>query len=383
MKVFKIIGSGIIGLSLGFKLSRKFPGSKIIIFEKESDFGKHQSGRNSGVLHCGLAYKPNSLKANLTKSGLAQLIKFSDQKKVNYDITGKLVVIHDQNKLNDLENLKNIGEKNGIKGLKILDSKESKNIEPDLECYKSLFVPSEGIIDYSGVMKAFLYEILNSGGEIIYNYNVLKQNLDLNDSNTTIINCAGLYSDLVFKKLTNIDSPIRIIPFRGDYYEVKEGLFKNLIYPIPNSKFPFLGVHFTRLTNGKYIVGPNATPAFKREGYHFFDFNLIEFLNSATHSGLHKFIMNNFKFCLKELNSSFFKKAFIDESKKLLPNITSSDFIGKYKSGVRAQAVGNDGKLIMDFVIKKHRNQVHVLNAPSPGATSCMAISDFIINNYI
>jgi len=376
----KIIGGGLVGLSLAYKLTRLYNKYEVCVFEKEKKPGLHQSSRNSGVLHCGLPYKPGSLKAKLTNSGFKQIKDFCKEYNVKYDICGKLIPAYSVNEVEKLKELLLNGQLNGLQGLRILAPDDIKRIEPNINCKAALHVPEEGIVDFKGIVNKMSDLIIQNGGKIITDLYFTKNNIEQND---LIINCGGLYSDKIFEDLTGLKSDIKIIPFRGDYYKIKKGIIKNLIYPIPDKKLPFLGVHFTRLTDGSFEVGPNAALAFKREGYKFYDFSFKQLLDSLFYRGLIKFVLKNLVFCLKELISSLSKNMFYKDAVKLLPNLKISDIYNIRRSGVRAQAVTRNGKLLMDFKIKVYKNQVHILNAPSPGATSCLAIADHIINNYL
>lgn len=393
MKNVIVIGGGIIGLSIAYKYLTKFPNHNLTLIEKEKQIGLHQSGRNSGVLHCGLYYKPNSLKANLAVSGIKQMTDFCIKNQINHDICGKVVVATNDNEIKVLENLAKRGNLNGLLGLKFLNNNELKKREPYVKAKKALLVPQEGIVDFKGVMKMLKKNIIDLGGNVFtgekfFNLNLLKPNVINSESNEykfdLLFNCAGLYTDRVFNILTKQKSPIKIIPFRGEYYKLKNNYMdfvNHLIYPVPDPKYPFLGVHYTRMINGDKEVGPNAVLAMKREGYNNTDFSIFDIIDSVTYRGLINFGLKNFSFALNELKSSFSKKDFIKKAKKLVPDVESHMF-KKGISGVRAQAVEPNGNLLMDFKILNYQKQVHVLNAPSPGATASLAIADYILNNY-
>ena len=394
MRKIGILGAGIIGLSLGYKLSKLFKDYKIIIFEKESDFGLHQSSRNSGVLHCGLAYQAGSLKSKLAISGIEQMTNFCRKYDIPHDICGKIVVASNAKDVHNLDALAKNGSKNGLKNLKFLNKNELKKREPNVLSSKTLLVPNEGIVDYKLVMKKFTEKIIQNGGEIIFNSKI--ENVEntnnkvlVNEKNTEyeldlFFNCTGLFSDRNYTKFTSNKSPLKIIPFRGEYMMLKpnyNNLFNHLIYPVADKKYPFLGIHFTRLINNELEVGPNAVLAFKREGYTNTDFSLKDTADTLTYLGFYKFILNNFKFSMNEFSSSFFREVFIRRTRRIIPDIKSS-MLTKGIAGVRAQSMNLSGDLIMDFKILKEGNQVHVLNAPSPGATASLAIADYIIKNY-
>ena len=395
MKNVAIIGGGILGLAIGYKLSLKVGDFKVTVFEKESEVGCHQSGRNSGVLHCGLNYMPNSLKAQLAVEGIREMISFCKQNEVNFDQCGKIVVAINDSENRILHDIANRGKLNGLKNLKFLDKEEINKREPNIIGVNALLVPEEGIIDYKGVMLKLVELIKLNEGEVFFNTEinnvVSKNNKSIINYKAEekifdlVINCAGLHSDRVFKNLSQTKRPVRIVPFRGEYMSFKDeykDMINHLVYPVPNPKFPFLGVHFTRMINGDREVGPNAVLAFKREGYSNTDFSIRDSFDSLTYKGLHNFIKNNFNFALGEFSSSLSKKSFIKKAKKMMPEIDNS-MLKKGGAGVRAQALDPKGNLLMDFRVEKFGNQIHVLNAPSPGATASLAIANYIINNYI
>ena len=388
-----IVGGGIVGLSLGYKLS-KIKGNKIHVFEKEKEVGYHQSGRNSGVLHCGLAYKPGSLKAKLAVSGIKQMIDFCKKYKINHDICGKIVVAGDEYESKLLDDTAKRGKLNGLLGLKYLNNSELRQREPYVSSHKTLLVPEEGIVDYTGVMISMKDKIINSGGDVFLNKMIKKieekKNLIYVNNNSSvayniIIYTTGLQSDINYKKFTKNKLKAKIVPFRGEYYTLEDHakkLVNHLIYPIGNPKFPFLGVHFTRMINGDREVGPNAVLAFKREGYKNTDISVTEMIDYLGYSGFLKFIGKNFTFCVNEFSTSILKSSFLKKTQKLIPEIRGID-IKKGPAGVRAQGIDSNGNLMMDFDIKTNGKQIHVINAPSPAATSALSIADHIIDNYI
>ena len=388
-----IVGGGIVGLALGYKLS-KVKGNKVHVFEKEKEVGIHQSGRNSGVLHCGLAYKPGSLKAELAVSGIKQMVNYCKKYKINHDVCGKIVVASNEDEAKLLENTAKRGKLNGLKGLKYLSNNELKEREPFVSSYKSLLVPEEGIVDYMGVMLSMKQNIINSNGDVFLNSKIEKieerKNLSYINNNSSfgyniIIYTTGLQSDINYKKFTKNKLNAKIVPFRGEYYTLKyhaKKLVNHLIYPVGNPKFPFLGVHFTRMINDDREVGPNAVLAFKREGYKNSDISINDMIDYLGYSGFLKFIGKNLTFCLNEFSTSILKSSFLKKTQKLIPEIRSKD-IKSGPAGVRAQGIDSSGNLMMDFEVKTHNNQIHVINAPSPAATSALSIADHIINNYI
>tara|TARA_X000000368_G_C22980216_1_gene689561 strand:+ start:132 stop:1322 length:1191 start_codon:yes stop_codon:yes gene_type:complete len=389
-----IIGGGIIGLALAFKLGRK--GYKVTVFEKENVPGKHQSGRNSGVLHCGLYYQPGSLKAKLSVNGIREMTSFCKENKLAYDICGKVVVASTEKEIKALDKLANRGKLNGLSNLKYLNKNELKKREPFVKAKKTLLVPEEGIVDYNSVMEKLVKLIREQNGEVLFdtlvnqiikstsNEIVIKSN-NIDFTFDYIIACSGLWSDKVFSNLSKKKSPLRIIPFRGEYLKFKPGfenIVNHLVYPVPDARFPFLGVHFTRMIDGGREVGPNAVLALKREGYQRKSFNLKEAIESITYPGLIRFIGKNFQFSIDEFKSSFFLKDFISKAQKMIPDVNST-MLERGSSGVRAQAISPKGELQMDFNIVKEGRQIHLLNAPSPGATASFAIASHIIQNYL
>ena len=392
-KKIAVIGGGIIGLATALKIQQKIKNSIVSVFEKESEIGKHQSGRNSGVLHCGLYYEPGSLKAKLAVSGIKQMTDFCKKYQIPHDICGKVVVATNSNESKLLEKLGERGHKNGLKGLKFLSKDELKKREPFVHSLKSLLVPDEGIVDYKMVMCKMEELILNRGGNIITNSeikvvnnsndSIVLKNHNVESSFDLLINCTGLYSDKNYKEFTGHKRPLQIVPFRGEYLMFKNQyneIVNNLIYPVPDPEYPFLGIHFTRLISGERELGPDAVFAFKRDGYLNTDISISETIDSLTCIGLLKFISKNFKFSLDQLSSSIFLSIFIKKAQKMIPEIKSDMFI-KGTAGVRAQAMDKSGNLIMDFRILREKNQIHVLNAPSPGATASLAIADYIIKD--
>ena len=383
-----IVGGGIVGLATAYKLQLKYPKLCLAVVEKEDSLAFHQTGRNSGVIHSGLYYKPNSLKAKNCVNGRKQLVQFAKNNNIDYDVCGKIVLATNKREAKKLLQLKINGEKNGLKDLKILDSNELKEIEPNAVGKSALYVPESGIIDYKQTTKKFAEKItsINNKSKIILSCEVFNFKNDyLLTSKGKIytknnIFCAGLFSDRLAGK-DNLKTNMKIVSFRGDYYKLKESSkhkINNLIYPVPNPEFPFLGVHLTRMTNGSVECGPNAVYSFKREGYSKFSFNLMDTIESLFFIGTLKLFINHWKFGLNEYKRSFSKRLFLRDLQKLVPSLKLND-LEKGKSGVRAMALGKDGDVIDDFKIIKNNKNIHVLNAPSPAATACLAIADNIV----
>jgi L-2-hydroxyglutarate oxidase len=384
MKNVVIVGGGIVGLAVAYKLSSN-KNLNITVLEKENDVGQHQSTHNSGVLHCGLYYKPGSLKAQLSVNGIKQMTDFCIKHNIPHEICGKLVVSTNQEESIKLNELFDRGTKNGLKNLRKLNKQQMLEIEPNVGGIEALHVPQEGIVDYKKVIQKLSELITNNGHTIKLNSkvtNITKDKVFVKNEQFNydiLINCTGLHSDKISKFTTKIKS--KIIPFRGEYYKLKSEsshLVNNLIYPVPDPKYPFLGVHFTRLINGGIEAGPNAVLAFSREGYSLFNINLLDIFDYITFKGLWKFILNHKYMCFKELYQSISKKQFTKALQKLVPNIKESDLI-RGDAGVRAQAMSNTGELIQDFEIVIKDNVCNVVNCPSPAATSSLSIADYII----
>ena len=385
-----IIGGGIVGVSTALQMSKLHDGKKILLLEKESELSFHQTGNNSGVIHSGIYYKPKSLKAINCLNGYKMLLNFCRKNEIEHEICGKLIVATKKDELITLNHLYETGIKNGLNNLKILNRNEIKEYEPYCDGLKAIYVPQSGIIDYKKVVNTMADLFKKNGGKILLNSKVIKlsnysseiivQTQSKEFSALKVINCSGLYSDKVANYIENIKD-VKIIPFRGEYYKLKkdkEYLVKNLIYPVPDQNFPFLGVHFTRMINGGVEAGPNAVLAFSREGYNFCDFNKKEFQETIFFEGFRKIAFKYWKEGLNEMYRSFSKKAFTKALKRLVPEICEDDLV-KGGSGVRAQACSSDGNLIDDFYFHKSDNIVNVINAPSPAATSALSIAESIM----
>ncbi|MGE5356971.1 MAG: L-2-hydroxyglutarate oxidase [Deltaproteobacteria bacterium] len=386
-----VIGAGIVGLATAYKASLKFPEAKITILEKENKIASHQTGNNSGVIHSGIYYQPGSLKALNCINGYRQLLSFCDNFNIEYDICGKLIVATCDDEITQLEKLYLRGIENGLHGLRVLNSEEIKDFEPHVNGIKGIFVPQTGIIDYNIVSAKLLEEILKRGGTIFFNEKVISvsnsEKIIISTINNTytadiLINCAGLYSDKITKM--TMDIPYRIIPFRGEYYKLKKekhGLVKNLIYPVPNPQFPFLGVHFTRMIkgNGGVEAGPNAVLAYAREGYTKSKINLKELFEVLFYKGFFRIAIKFWRYGLYEMYRSYSKSAFTKALQKLIPEVKKSD-LTEGGAGIRAQVCKDDGTLVDDFLIFQNNNIINVVNAPSPAATACLAIADEIVN---
>ncbi len=385
---FAIIGGGIVGLSTAMALGQKYPNSKIVLLEKETSWASHQTGNNSGVIHSGIYYKPGSFKAKFCREGNQALIDFCEQHNIKYDLCGKVIVATSPEELPQLEKIYQRGIDNNIPIAK-LTQEEVKEHEPYVSCLAGILVKSTGIIDYKQVALKYV-ELAQKQGAELYCDRAVKDIKETQDGYvlTTdkeeyqtrfLINCAGLHSDRV-AQLAGINPPAKIVPFRGEYYELtpeKRYLVKTLIYPVPNPNFPFLGVHFTKMIDGSVHAGPNAVLSFKREGYHKTDFNLRDFLDTMTYPAFWKLVAQFGKHGLEEMARSWSKALFVKSLQKLIPEVQSKDVVPTH-AGVRAQALSTDGKLVEDFLIIDLPQAMHVCNAPSPAATSSIAIGKAI-----
>jgi L-2-hydroxyglutarate oxidase len=386
---FAIIGGGIVGLSTAMALGKRYPNAKILVLEKESKWAFHQTGNNSGVIHSGIYYKPGSFKAKFCRDGSRSMVEFCQEHEIDYEVCGKVIVATDEQELPRLENLYKRGLENNLE-VKKITAEEVKEIEPHVTCVAGIRVSSTGIANYKQVCLKYAELIAKQGGELRLNTKVEKisrsgknQVLETNNGSFEtrfVINCAGLHSDRI-AKLAQVDPQAKIVPFRGEYYELtpeKRYLVKTLIYPVPNPDFPFLGVHFTRMIDGSVHAGPNAVLSLKREGYKKTDFDLRDFAEVMTYPGFWKLAAKHADEGIQEIIRSFSKAAFTRSLQKLIPEVRSQDLVPCH-AGVRAQALMNDGKLVDDFLIVQDQNSVHVCNAPSPAATSSLEIGKSIV----
>lgn len=380
-----VVGGGIVGLATALQLQRSRPGTQILLLEKENQLAKHQTGNNSGVIHSGLYYKPGSLKARNCIRGYHLLVDFCREQAIPFELCGKIVVATEEHERPLLNNLYERGVQNGLGGLKRLKKEELKEYEPRVAGLEGIFVPQTGIVDYRLVAEKYGELLRSAGAEIRLGERVLSIRNDevVTDQATyatrLVINCAGLYSDKV-AAMTVPGLNVRIIPFRGEYYKLrkeKESLVKNLIYPVPDPNFPFLGVHFTRMAKGGVEAGPNAVLAFRREGYRKSDIHLGELGESLTWPGFQKVASKYWRTGFGEMYRSFSKAAFTRALQKLIPEIQSQDLV-EGGAGVRAQACDRDGGLVDDFLILESERAINVCNAPSPAATSSLAIGETV-----
>jgi (S)-2-hydroxyglutarate dehydrogenase len=388
-----IIGGGIIGTATALALQKK-RNFKVAILEAENDLALHQTGNNSGVIHSGLYYKPGSLKAKNCVEGKELMYSFCEEHNIKHERCGKLVVAVSPKEIPALNELERRGRANGLKDLKRLKKEELKEYEPHVNGIEGLYVPETGIADYKQVTEAYAKLIAENGGEIKTGTRFLSLKKDSGNLilNTTggdvkakfLVNCGGLHCDEIAKQC-GVEPGLQIIPFRGEYYELKkekEYLVKNLIYPVPDPEFPFLGVHFTRMVKGGVEAGPNAVLAFKREGYKHTDFSVTDIADMISYSGFWKMASKYYKTGIQEFYRSLSKTQFVKSLQRLIPEINEED-VHPAGAGIRAQAVEPDGKLIDDFRIIENKSMVHVLNAPSPGATASLSIGNTIAEKII
>jgi (S)-2-hydroxyglutarate dehydrogenase len=385
-----VVGAGIVGLATAFQIKSKKPSLRLLVIDKENTLAAHQTGHNSGVIHSGLYYKPGSLKAINCIDGYNRLIEFCNTYEVPYELCGKIVVATKTEELSQLSILLERGKQNGLRNLKELNEGQLKEIEPHVKGIAGIKVPQTGIINYTRVCEKYAILLKEMGAEILLGEKVSSVS-EFNGTSTVVtgkgsydtalvINCAGLYSDKVAQFTEKEPIDLRIIPFRGEYYELKPEkhyLVKHLIYPVPDPNFPFLGVHFTRMIEGGVEAGPNAVLAFKREGYTKLGFNLAEFSETLAWPGFRKVAAKYWKTGIGEYYRSFSKAAFTKALQGLIPEITADDLVPG-GAGVRAQACDYTGGLLDDFKILENRQAINVCNAPSPAATSSLAIGNTV-----
>ncbi|MBS1976816.1 MAG: L-2-hydroxyglutarate oxidase [Bacteroidetes bacterium] len=380
-----VIGGGIVGLATALQLKNVQPDLSIVLIEKETELAKHQTGNNSGVIHSGIYYKPGSLKAVNCIHGYHLLVDFCQVNQVPFDICGKIIVATEPHELPQLNVLYDRGIQNGLEGLRKLSAAELKEYEPHVAGLAGIHVPQTGIVDYRLVAAKYGELLRNLGVTLHLGESALSIHGDTVVTSKTsyegklIINCAGLYSDKV-AAMTVPDLSVRIIPFRGEYYKLRkdrENLVRNLIYPVPDPNFPFLGVHFTRMARGGVEAGPNAVLAFRREGYRKSDIHLGELTESLAWPGFQKVAKKYWRTGFGEMYRSFSKHAFTKALQKLVPEIQMEDLV-EGGAGVRAQACDRNGGLVDDFLILESENAINVCNAPSPAATSSLAIGETV-----
>ena len=393
-----VIGGGIVGLATAMRMVRDHPGLRCALLEKEAELGKHQTGHNSGVLHSGIYYRPGSVKAQTCVAGKKALLEFCDEHGIHYDLCGKVIIATSPEELPRLEELHRRAQANGVEGVRAIGPEELREIEPHCTGLQALHAPFTGIIDFGDVARTYARLFEAAGGAIRTSCEVTgmtrsPRGFVIETSQDTLetrsmINCAGLFVDRVAAMTPGfaasvrggIDEPVRIVPFRGEYHRLKpekQGFVKGLVYPVPDPQFPFLGVHFTPTVHGRVEVGPNAVLAFARQGYRQSDVNLRDLYEIFSYGGFWAMARKHWKTSLPELRRSFDRRAFTRALQRLIPAIQSEDLVYS-GAGVRAQAVSASGRLVDDFVIAESEGAIHVLNAPSPGATSSLGIADTI-----
>ncbi|HVK04016.1 MAG TPA: L-2-hydroxyglutarate oxidase [Armatimonadaceae bacterium] len=385
---FAIVGGGIVGLATGYALARRHPGARLLVVEKEPGWAAHQTGHNSGVLHSGVYYKPGSLKARLAREGGRRMVAFCREHDIAHEICGKVIVAADGAEMARLDALAERGRANGVAALRT-DATGLRKIEPHARGGAALVVPEAGIVDYRAVAERLADLLAGHGADLRTGTRVtgLDTHADAVTLRTTggefparfLVNCAGLHSDRV-ARLGGVDPRLRIVPFRGEYYDLipeRRGLVRALIYPVPNPAFPFLGVHLTRMIDGTVHAGPNAVLALKREGYRKTDADLRDLLETLTYPAFYRLALRHFGEGAKEVWRSLSKAAFVRSLQRLVPEVRAQDVMPAH-AGVRAQALADDGTLVDDFALVSGPRAVHVCNAPSPAATASLAIGDAI-----
>lgn len=386
-----IVGAGIVGLAVGLQLIRKYPGIKVVVLDKEKEVASHQTGHNSGVLHAGLYYKPGSLKARLCVEGRAAMVQFCSDYGVPYEICGKIIVATEEREVAGLRELLRRGQANGVCGLRELNADQIRELEPHTSGVRGICVPVTGITDFKAVSSKYAELIGQGGGEVLTGWGVERivrgsDAIILETASGAVqarfaVNCAGLHSDVI-ARMAGARLGFRIVPFRGEYYELipsKHHLVKGLVYPVADPRFPFLGVHFTRRIHGGIEAGPNAVFSFKREGYSRTSFDLGDTLSAARFPGFWKMAAHYWRSGAEEMYRSWSKRAFTRALQKLLPDLTEQD-IQPGGSGVRAQAVDSSGKLLDDFYFVFQDRFLHVCNVPSPAATASLMIGKEVVS---
>lgn len=384
-----LIGGGLVGLASAWQLLRKNPKQTILLLEKEEGVAKHQSGRNSGVIHSGIYYDPQSEKSNACTRGYRLLLEFCQENEIPYELSGKLIVAREEAQFPALDRLIQNAKAIGLSGVSQLTREQIIEKEPFVEGKKALWVPQAGRINYVQVAEKLLQKIQEMGGEVCFSEKALSiRELSSVQVETDkgayeaniVLNCGGLFSDRI-TTWTEKDIDLKIIPFRGEYYELrkeKQNIIRSMVYPAPDFRFPFLGVHFTKTMNSTVEVGPNAILALKREGYSWKDISVKDTLESLSWPGFQRFALKHWKQGFRELSQSLCKYSFLREARKMVPSLELSDLANK-RSGVRAQACNKAGHLLDDFIFFRRANVVHLANVPSPAATSCFSIGERVM----
>ena len=387
-----VVGGGIVGLATSRELLRRHPRLKLANVEKEYAYNKHQTGHNSGVIHSGIYYKPGSLKAKLCVEGRKLARAFFDEKKIPYKMVGKLIVATDESELGRLDDLYARGKQNGIEGLELLDATQIADREPYCKGIRAIFSPVTGIVDWALVADAYAADVREAGADMYLGHDVM--DIERKNGSCTlvtqkgtiearaVITCGGLYSDKLARMTGGAVDP-KIVPFRGDYLILKPDkahLVQGNIYPVPDPEFPFLGVHFTPRMDGTIWLGPNAVLAFAREGYHFWNVNAAELWDALTYPGFFKLAMKYWQVGAEEMYRDLVRSAYVEALQRYIPSLTPDDTLPG-PSGVRAQAMSSDGSMVDDFVFEGSEGIMHVRNAPSPAATSSLAIGNYIADD--
>jgi L-2-hydroxyglutarate oxidase len=386
-----IVGGGIVGLAVALEITRRFPRLSLLVLEKEDHVGRHQSGHNSGVIHSGIYYKPGSLKAKLCVAGAAAMVEFCREHGIRHSICGKVIVATSPEELQPLEELRRRGEANGVPGVRLVGSVELHDLEPSAVGLAALVVPSTGITNYAAVCDKYAELTDARGGTILTSAEVMRIKRDAKEivvetrrgafSAAYLINCTGLFSDRI-SRMAGDEPEVIIAPFRGEYYDLipeRSSLVRALIYPVPDPRFPFLGVHFTRRISGRVDAGPNAVLAFRREGYRRTDFNLTDLASSLAFPGFWRMAAKHWRSGLDEVHRSFSKPVFVRALQRLVPGVREEDLVPG-GSGVRAQALKRDGTLVDDFQFVQSGKMLHVVNVPSPAATASLLIGRAIVD---
>ena len=384
-----VIGGGIVGLATAWKIMEKQPGLRVAVVEKEHAVATHQTDRNSGVIHSGIYYKPGSAKAVNCVKGYRMLLDFCMAHEIEYDLCGKIIIAGEEEQLPTLNGIYERGLLNGLEGIKKIDAAEAKAIEPYCRAVGGIWVPQAGIIDYRVVAEKLSALIREGGGTVVTGFKVDhiledEHGIKISSDNRSIssrlaVGCAGLYADHL-AKLAGLTPPHQIVPFRGEFYALRpeaRHLVKGLIYPVPDVNFPFLGVHLTKRIDGGVEAGPNAVLAFRREGYQHLDIHVGELKEALSYPGFRKLAMKHWRKGLDEMHRSFSKRAFLKSLQRLVPDLRMQD-IARSRSGVRAQALDHGGNMVDDYVILEQERMIHVCNAPSPAATSCLSIGEYV-----
>lgn len=389
-----IIGGGIVGLATAYQITEQYPDASLVVLEKESQVAAHQTSHNSGVIHSGVFYEPGSLKAENCRRGKRALVEFCEREDIDYEMCGKVIVATSEEEIPELERIEEKGRRNGVDCTRIGPDRLNE-LEPNVRGIEALHVPRAGIVDYAAVANALAHHVTSRGHHIRTGAKVLDLHVE-NDRVTVVstdgdvaakhvINCAGLYADRVAAMSGQKNLNVQIVPFRGEYFELvpeRSSLCKNLVYPVPDPAFPFLGVHYTPTIDGRVECGPSAILAFAREGYRLTDVNVRELWEILSFPGMMKLGLRHWRKGLRELVQAVSKRAYVAAARKLIPDVEPDDF-GSWRAGVRAQALRSDGALVDDFLIRETHRAVNVINAASPAATSALNIGALLVDKYV